>query len=357
MEDAMDDNRMKVLLVEFYTWHDECLYTTCQLLKQSGVEVSLVLNEKIKERTESLLNKVVAHLSYFPFKKGIKGYFALFKLYLYAIRGGFTHVYFNTAGGSEAWKFFLLPLPKHIKTIGTLHNIAKLTKSIGQKLITSKIDGYILLSDILLKQYQSNCQLPVASVYPIIYPETITSEIEKPEGEIWLAIPGAVSLKRRDYLSLFSSQSYNKHIKFIILGNRHKADGDIVYEKVKALRMESNFIFFEDYVSDRVFYGYIKKCDYLMPLVHPHEDVYSKYVSEKISGTYNLAFAYRKPMLCPQEMSVYEDFKDSSLFYDSSNIAEFVNSLTSSVDNQFYCHAKWDTEKMRERLIDFLRNI
>ena len=90
----MDDNRMKVLLVEFYTWHDECLYTTCQLLKQSGIEVSLVLNEKIKERTESLLNKVVAHLSYFPFKKGIKGYFALFKLYLYAIRGGFTHVYF-----------------------------------------------------------------------------------------------------------------------------------------------------------------------------------------------------------------------------------------------------------------------
>ena len=53
-----------------------------------------------------------------------------------------------------------------------------------------------------------------------------------------------------------------------------------------------------------------------MPLVHPSKPQFRKYLTEKISGTYNLAFAYKKPMLCPEDMAVYEDFKDTSVFYN-----------------------------------------
>ena len=101
---------MKLLLVEFYCWHDECLYTTCQLLKKSNVEVVLALNEDIKSRTQTLFEGVVDEVRYYPFRKGVKGLKAIWNLYRYLLKGGFTHIYFNTASGSEALKFFALPL-------------------------------------------------------------------------------------------------------------------------------------------------------------------------------------------------------------------------------------------------------
>ena len=64
-----------------------------------------------------------------------------------------------------------------------------------------------------------------------------------------------------------------------------------------------------------------------MPLVHPSKPQFRKYLTEKISGTYNLAFAYKKPMLCPEDMAVYEDFKDTSVFYNLNNFADFINTF------------------------------
>ena len=347
---------MKLLLVEFYCWHDECLYTTCQLLKKSNVEVVLALNEDIKSRTQSLFEGLVDEVRYYPFRKGAKGLKAIWNLYRYLLKGGFTHIYFNTASGSEALKFFMLPLPRRIKTLGTLHNVAKLTSSFGQKMITRCMDGYVLLNEILKERYSKLCKLPVAVLYPIIYPKIDVVDIEKPDGEMWIAVPGAVSLSRRDYLSLIPQDGagYNKSVKFIILGNRHKADGNVVYSKVCEAGVQDNFIFFDAFVPDDIFYAYIQKCDYLMPLVHPDKEVYAKYLTDKISGTYNLAFAYKKPMLCPQEMAAYEDFKDSSLFYSRESFVDFVNGLSAADASEFYKLKKWNADAQRSTLMDFI---
>jgi hypothetical protein len=95
-----------------------------------------------------------------------------------------------------------------------------------------------------------------------------------------------------------------------------------------------------------------------MPLIHPNHGEYGKYVTEKISGTYNLATAYRKIMLCPQEMNTYEDFQDSSLFYSINDIQTFVNSLKPTNNSEsFYQHPKWKQKEQQKRLVDFLKRI
>lgn len=350
---------MKILISEFSAWHDECLYSICLLLKAEGHHITIALNEDLKGRIGDSLNQVTDEIIYFPFKKGIQGGAAIIRLWRFLLTGGFTHFYLNSAQGSVAWKFFLLPIPARIKVIGTIHNIKKLVRSLGQKFITRRINGYVLLSDLLVNCYQKVCNKPYTVIYPVYYPTFKTYALPKKEGEIWIVIPGALSLGRRDYLTLLPSEgkTYAPHIKFIILGNKKKDDGELIYDKVIQAGHRDNFLFFDKFVPEEEFYSYVLQCDYIMPLIHPGRGEYSKYITEKISGTYNLAIAYRKPMLCPQEMDTYEDFRDSSLFYPIEDMNSFINSLTpESGCNDFYQLLKWSQEVQQRRMSEFLNS-
>lgn len=349
----------KTLIVEFSAWHDECLYTTCMLLKSSGHYVCLALNEDLRTRIGESFNTVCDEVRFYPFKKGARGGIAVLRLYYYLLKHAFTYFYLNSAQGSVPWKFFLLPIPKRIKIAGTLHNIKKLRKSIGQKFITHRINGYVLLSDLLVNHYNEYCRKPAVAVYPIFYPQYPVHHISKKETDIWITIPGAVSFERRDYRALFQQKSaYSPHIKFIILGNRNKADGKTVCEEILKRGMQNNFIFFDGYVPEDEFYSYIMQSDFIMPLVHPNRYGLGKYVNEKISGTYNLAIAYRKPMLCPREMEVYEDFGDSAIFYDVDKLPVFVNALKKNDTlYPFYKSKKWTKEEQLRRLIGFMQEL
>ena len=211
---------------------------------------------------------------------------------------------------------------------------------------------------MLIKRYQEVCRKPSVAIYPIFYPAFNTFELTKKPGEVWIVIPGAVSLGRRDYLTLLRPDvPYASHIKFIILGNKNKADGQLIHKEVNKAGFQSNFIFFDGFVPEEEFYSYVLQCDYIMPLIHPGRGEYDKYVSEKISGTYNLATAYRKIMLCPKDMETYEDFRDSSLFYDSDDIQSFVNSLKPMGSDTFYQLSKWEQQEQQKRMKEFLAKI
>ena len=333
----------KVLLVEFNNWHDECLFTACSFLKAQGCEYSLVLNSRLKGRVgkEIYGDAPVLFLSF----DGLRNLISSFnKIRGMLKREGYTHLYLNTAQGSVAWKFFLSPIPRRIKVVGVIHNIAKLKGSFGQHLITRRIDRYLLLSDMLLEAYKESCKKPVTVFYPIDYPSYGSVEIAKPSGELWIAVPGEMSYMRRDYDAIINSASaYGKNVKFIFLCNSHKADGDSIVSRIREYDLAGNVILFDSFVDNTTFYSYIRECDYIMPLVHPSKEKYAKYVIEKISGTYNIAFAYKKIMLCPSEMAAYSDFSDTSLFYDERDLCGFVNSLSAVADTStFYRLEKWE---------------
>lgn len=338
--------KRKVLLVEFNNWHDECIFPMYSFLISAGCKVSLVLNEKLKKRIPLSVYERAESITFLPFHSLWCSIDSFCKIRRMLDSEGFTHLFLNTAQGSVAWKFFLMPVPRRIKVAGIIHNVAKLKSSFAQKFITRRIDKYILLSDILMGAYKSVCNKPVSVLYPIDYPDYGKVGIEKPAGEVWIAVPGEISLKRRDYFSIINMNAkYDRRVKFLFLCNRNRADGCEVMDCVRKCGVEQNVVSFDGYVSNELFYSYLDLCDYVMPLVHPSKDVYAKYLTEKISGTYNLAFAYRKPMLCPNEMSAIDDFYDTSLFYDEADICAFINTLPlAPVANRFYRNDKWSAE-------------
>lgn len=342
----------KVMLVEFNNWHDECIFPAFSFFRWAGCKVTLVLNEKLRGRISPDAYSGADSIIFLPFGS-LRHSVTSFRIIRRMLKkDGFTHVFLNTAQGSVAWKFFLLPLRRSVKVVGTIHNVAKLKSSFGQKFITRRIDNYVLLSDVLMDSYKKVCSKPVSVLYPIDYPKYNKVCIEKPDGEVWIAVPGEISLKRRDYYSIInSSAKYGRKVKFLFLCNSNRADGKEVMERARECCVEQNILSFKSYVSNEEFYSYIELCDYVMPLVHPGKSVYAKYLTEKISGTYNLAFAYRKPMICPDAMSAYEDFADTSLFYNEAELCAFVNSLVPAPQaGRFYRLAKWSAEERYGKL-------
>lgn len=345
--------REKIVVVELNPYHDECLYSQCLLLRRLDMDIMVVANSIARKRVEDSLKSLNVKTMFFPFSSGIKGLGAILSFYRLVRSMGDIHLHFNTAQGNVAWKLFLLPFPKRIIVTGTIHNVPKLQTSFGQKIITRQIKKYMLLSDLLMPAYMKLCQKPAVVVYPVFYPKNETVELLKPKEETWIVVPGAVSLGRRDFSSLFSSKpfSLNDKIKIILLGNINRGDGSTVLDWIRENGMERNFISFNEYVPNNLFYSYVEKCDYIMPLVHPSKAKYAKYIKEKISGTYNLAVAYRKPMLCPTEMSVYEDFIDTSFFYDVDKITDCLNSLAAEKpQKKLFSIPKWTIEYQMKQL-------
>lgn len=309
----------KIVIVEFGSWHDECLYTPCLMFTKLGYQVILAANSKLQGRVSRQLAEVTVEQRYFAFGSSLKGLKELWRFRRFLLQSGAEALHINTAQGSLAWKFFLLPLPRRIHVSGIMHNIAKLRGSFGQRFVTRRMDRYVLLSDLLVPAYQATgCRVPFAVSYAIFLPKdnALDASVRKPEGELWAVVPGAVNYHRRDYEALLHLD-LPEHVRIILLGNIHKEDGEDFLKRLQAMPEEyqRHFVLFDKFVPNEVFDAYVRECDALLPLVHPGVGELGKYLSDKISGTYNLAVIHRKPMLCPATMRGYGDMQDVALFY------------------------------------------
>lgn len=344
----------RIIVTEFYTWHDECLFSICKLLKASGFEVIVAANAKIRDRITASLAEAADRIEFFNFGSGWKGIAALAKYYRFVLGSKAKCLHYNTAQGSTALKFFMLPLPKRFTVTGTIHNLRKLSSSFGQKIISRRIDKFMLLSDILAAGMPTACRKPYRTIYSIFYPPIETEPLVKPEGEIWLVIPGAVSYSRRDYgMLLNNDRQYPSHIKFVILGNINKADGPDLMRRIQEKGLQSNFITFNGYIPDNVFYAYVKQCDYMLPLVNATHPQLKKYITEKISGTYNIAVAFGKPMLNPADMQGIGDMDDVSVYFRPDKLCSFLSALSETNSKGLFQLSKWTFNEQLQRTKEF----
>ncbi len=102
--------------------------------------------------------------------------------------------------------------------------------------------------------------------------------------------------------------------------------------------------------------------DLILPLIHPTDVWFEKYSKTQISGSYNMAYIYKIPTLCEKSFSVYEDFKDTSFFYETKNLINKINKLSAdrelflSAKSKMYKHAKWGFDYQIKKYIDFIES-
>lgn len=346
---------IKIALVELGGFHNECLYSQIKCLKTiPSIYITLICDPKVAQSTtdfdENIDSKIVIEVS-----KGIAAWKQFYKLSNFLLTENFDKIILNTAQSSHAKKLCFFVRNK-IDVYGILHNVQKLNGSIGQKIISNSVKGYFVLNDYLLEKTKKIKTTKFSSFYAIFFPFISPPSLSKPNDEIWICIPGQIEEKRRDYDTLVEQLSYKKlakHIKFIFLGKIKEEYAFTIKQKIENLGLQNQFMYWEEFVPDKLFHALLQKSDFIMPLIHPNH-LSASYYEYRISGTFNLAFAHKKPLLIEQNYQKYEDFKTNSVGYVTSNLLEVINKLEKIDSDLLYQEEKWSFEFQKKKYLDFI---
>lgn len=302
---------MNAAIIELGDSHDECIFAQVRFLKEYGYTVHLICTSNLKKQVSRFAD--VDHFVFFDFDNAgsVKSFYKLIQIRNYLIKNKVTQVIFNTAERNLVRTLTLLPFPSNINFSGIIHNGHKLLKSSSQWIISRKIKKYFVLNDYILPHLINTNGIAVESFYPIFFPELAYASLPKQSDELWVCIPGQVDFNRRDYKGLLSTlkqlQSASK-IKFIVLG-RDQSPNKRLREMVEEADLQHSFILFDSFIPNSVFHSYLQQSDIILPLLHPGMPKFEQYQRYKITGSINLAFAYKKPLLCEESFTHIPDFQ------------------------------------------------
>lgn len=349
---------MNIIIVEISESHEECLYSQLLFLKEANHSVTLLLHpalaSQINEYT-TLADDVI----FLDRQAGgiLKKYILQCQLLKRIL--SYDLVIFNTASSSKTVRniAFLMNFSK-VPCIGVLHNTQRLKNSFTQRIISTKIKKYFVLSDYLAGVGQNFRGVSLASFYPIYFPDYPSKILHKKPHEIWITIPGRMDYSRRDYNLLFKVLKVTRrlvNIKFVFLGkvNTNTIDGRKLLDAISDSNMPDRFLLFPEFISNEVFHNYLRVADYILPLLRTTEN----YMKHKISGSFNMAFAYKKPLISNSFFDTIPDLKENALFYSPDTLGP----LLQAIDNQkkyplnIYTDLKWSFEIQQSNYLTFIK--
>ncbi|MBU2945203.1 hypothetical protein [Zobellia uliginosa] len=316
---------MKTAVIEISTSHEECLYSQALFMENTEIELDVFIHPKLNAQIlpyKELFNTIFFVKERKGLFKNIRGSIQLLKsLKAYDL------LIFNTASSSKVIRntvFFLNLYPK-IKCIGLLHNTKKLNKSFTQKIISTKIKKYFVLADHLIQSYPKNIKLN--SFYPIFFPVS-NIVIRKDKNDIWIVIPGRIDLSRRNYSILLNALEKAENllnIKFIFLGKllNITEEGSALLSQFKSSKFSSQIVTFDRFIENEEYHAYLSKADMVMPLLK-HDN---SYLTNKISGSFNLAYAHKKPLLSQDFFNEIDDLAGQTVFYNEENLHSILEKI------------------------------
>ncbi|WP_299429675.1 hypothetical protein [uncultured Maribacter sp.] len=345
---------MKIAIIEVSSSHEECIYTQVKFLTDSKNKVTLFLHLSLEAQIQEYKN-LLTEVNYFDFDSflGLKKIKLQWKL-LQQLKG-FDILIFNTASSSKIVRnlAFLLNFYS-VQCIGILHNTKKLNSSFTQKIISTKIKKYYVLNDYLELKHK---KLKICSFYPIFFPNYSFIN-KKKDNEIWISIPGRIDYNRRDYSFLINSLSKTKpltKIKFIFLGkiDNNSAQGKQLIHELKQNNLLNQFIVFNNFIPNKKYHSILKSSDYILPLLQTEND----YLNHKISGSFNLAFANKTPLICNSFFQEIPDLKENSLFYSSSTLINLLKEIDQGkeIGLNKYINSKWVYKFQKNKYLNFIK--
>lgn len=334
----------KVLLVELSGIHYEVVYSHIKCLKEAGYEVIFICYEDIEKRPELYSAADRSVLLSEPSIRWAKP-FQLLRVFRLLWEEDCRNLVLATAdSGIWLMRVLLLTLsvlPLKLNVIRCIHNFRALRKKFIETAILNKVFRKVLvLGRYIIEKNKDSIDeqnLMVEYFMPIFFPKEKRKEIAKGNKETWVCIPGKVNTERRDYEELIEQMGKNnvdEKLRFILLGGN---DGDLdnLKKKIHEKGISKSFITFEsNFLSQKIMSSYIEESDFIMPLIHPSKGKYKKYIKYKISGSFNIAFGFEKPLVCVDDYRGFRNFDNFSIFYSQSNIIPKVNSLPEIEKNE-----------------------
>lgn len=345
----------KVALIEFGTSHDEVLYPQYRFLEESTKhEVFLFVSEALKERLFDYPSHQVFFIPALPKRSD------LIDLHRRLRQMGIQKVVINTASGKTVRNFLWLRPKKPWKVYGVLHHLRKLESSTTQKLISLYLRNYYFLAEYLqAKAPFLKPKLKYGHFYAGFLPDfPIDEAFRKPLDETWIVVPGQLEYKRRDYLALLDSlnpTSLNPKLRFILLGkSKHShGNGNEFEAELKNRQLESFFQTWDNFVPNEAFYAYLAQADFVLPLIHKGQasgELYQK----QISGSWNMALAFKVPMLIETGSPGADEFEDGAFLYPKEDLPGLWSKLDELKQRSYYQAPKWQFRIQAKTYLDFL---
>ena len=348
-----------VALLELGGSHTECMHLQIKALKDNGYNIFLICNRKLFDDFPNKhdFKAVQLHDDNKSIKNRLKAILAIRKFFK---QNEINTIVINTIEISLVRDLLLFPLPKVRNYVGILHNGKKLNGGNSMfKWYRRRLNKVFVLSKDILKQIDSKGgkYFKTEAFYPIYFPCFNKISIEKPENEFWISIPGLISLGRKDMSYLLDSLKTtdpNQDVRIILLGQIPENEYEEINLQLEQLSDSYKIVKFESRIPANVFDAYMQLSNIIMPLTNV-----GHYGFYRISGAYNLAYAYKIPLYLDKELNNFSDFKEIALFYDrSKNIINQINDL--SVSDVEICkqklinHPYLNIEEQCRHYIDFI---
>ena len=312
-----------IALIELGGSHDECLYSQVLFLKKYRIPVQVILFNDHLARMEAY-PEVDTWKTFTRPAGWLAEWRLVFRLLAYLKGQGIRKAVLNTAEGNIIRKLCLAP-GRYTAFSGILHLSSKLRTSRSQKIISRKVSKYFVLADFIRDNVRkADASIRVEHFYPIYFPveKAAGKEIEQP-GDYRVCIPGAVDFARRDYQSLLDEMldaEVPPGLQFVLLGRTSNKDGKELLARIKGLGLDHCFTLFDTFIPHRRFYDEMQKAWIVLPLITPRCMDYQDYMDHKITGSFNLAYGFRLPMLMHESFAGTRIYRETSLFYGESKL-------------------------------------
>lgn len=311
----------KVLLVELGDSHNEILFTQTEALRERGIPLGLFLEERLRARVHPAV-LAGAPVEFHPCAGLAAQLRAALRIRALLRRERYTHVVVNTASGN-AVRVLSLALPRAVRAVGVVHDVCKLTRSGTQRFISRRFKDYLVLADHLVPATPPP-GLRVGAFYPIAFPERAVAApgaAPAEDGPLRIVIPGNVSYARRDYPGLLAlwkalPDGERRGLSIELLGNVDAGDGPDLVARLRREGLEEAFVLHRGFVPEERFYARLAAAHLVLPLLHPDTPDFEGYLRCKISGAFNLAYGFQKPLLMHTRFRAIPDFQRTAVFYD-----------------------------------------
>jgi len=356
----------KVIIVEFYDSHSEDLYTEAEFFRKSDYDVHLWLNDVHRFNTE---RAPFVTLNYHESNSNSSKIFFILNLIRYIRKNNIVNVFINTAHGLQVRHFCLLSLLFKYEVSGILHIADKLFNSFSQKAISKKIKKYFVLSHYILKNVNG---LNIRGLkFGVFYPLIINYSIQglKPHDDnVVISIPGEISPYRKSYFSFLEilkrhKQDIPNNIKFELLGTVRIEEGKEVIDRINDYGLKDYFILYDNFIPDNVYYMRCEVTDMIMPLIHPDVENYENYLKFQVTGAFNIAYVFHKPLFMHSSFERLDDFKGISIFYDDNNLIDVIKNISCNkklIDecvDKYKSIGKFDFETQRSHFIELIESL
>ncbi len=315
-----------IALIELGGSHDECLYSQVLFLKKYGLRIHVILFEDHLRHIDAF-PEVDTWQSYKNPGGWLAEWILAFRLLTYLKRQGISKAVLNTAEGNLIRKLSLVA-GRHTEFTGIIHLSSKLWTSRSQKIISRKISKYFVLADFIKdKLEKADSGVSIESFYPIYFPVEKAAEVLQDQS-YQICVPGGVDFARRDYQSLLDemlSAEVPSGVKFVLLGRTSNKDGQELKARIRERELEEQFTLFDGFIPHEKFYEQLKKAWLVLPLITPRCKDYADYMDYKITGSFNLAYGFRLPMLQHESFAGTRIYRETSVFYRDGGLLEIVN--------------------------------